>query len=632
MRKLILAVFIITLSGMAALASEPLEIMFVLDNSGSMKLNDPQFHTGKFVAEFIENVSLEARVGMIVFDSETRVILPLTSVTEPDIRDRVSRGLDNLNYQGQWTCSPAAIERGLYELKHSGTGNARRMIIFLTDGLVDTGDPARDGEQLQWLTDNLTADALKNGIRLFCIAFTESADYQLLQTLAQKTDGEYYRAMQVADIQTILDSVYRAIVPRATETAGGATTTPTPSTADLMVAILAELQSKTGLIIGGFIIIVFILMILLFRRRQPTPRIIVSGNDNGAGTGRGFAPVDGTKPKNDTPIWKKPEDDGPGQADPPLKKEPDMPVGEKDEPMWDGPDSDDSHSVDSETPDPPVKETLAPAREPTHPISTRGGSEGKLSPAVLEDLGNVTGQAIYNLTRPTIRIGRNEKLNDIAIPERTVSKQHAVIEFKDNMFYLIDLRSANGTFLNHRRFSDPGKVMETPLKNGDRITFDVFEFQFLVDDEQPVDRTLLRPIDYPAPQKKSDPSEEASPAPEFLPDTPSDAANSALVETTKSAIEEPPETTVVETTLLSRKSLENITAGGITDDLSSDEETLIHDDSGNPFPETDEPVSCYNHPDKIGLHTCDICAYDFCTECIQEDSAGCVCKECARLI
>jgi len=119
--------------------------------------------------------------------------------------------------------------------------------------------------------------------------------------------------------------------------------------------------------------------------------------------------------------------------------------------------------------------------------------------ATLQDLSYCTGQRTIDIDKPVIRIGRQKGMNDIVIPKRTVSKQHARIEYKNDMFYLVDLRSANGSYLNFMLISDRHKMNEVPLKNSDRIAFDEFEFLFFLEEEENVDQTLLRQIDIPMP-------------------------------------------------------------------------------------------------------------------------------------
>jgi len=77
----------------------------------------------------------------------------------------------------------------------------------MTDGIVDTGNADRDLEKTKWLKEDLAADAADAGIRIFGIAFTENADFELIQSLAQNTDGEYYRALLADDLQKVFSNL-----------------------------------------------------------------------------------------------------------------------------------------------------------------------------------------------------------------------------------------------------------------------------------------------------------------------------------------------------------------------------------------------------------------------------------------
>jgi len=63
----------------------------------------------------------------------------------------------------------------------------------------------------------------------------------------------------------------------------------------------------------------------------------------------------------------------------------------------------------------------------------------------------------------TATIGRSTS-NDICVPDRHVSRQHAVITYRDGIFMINDLNSANGTFVNDAPISEP-----FPLFSGDVI-------------------------------------------------------------------------------------------------------------------------------------------------------------------
>ena len=85
----------------------------------------------------------------------------------------------------------------------------------------------------------------------------------------------------------------------------------------------------------------------------------------------------------------------------------------------------------------------------------------------------------YVLTEgATVTIGRSSN-NDIQIAEQHVSRQHAVINYRDGIFMINDLGSSNGTFVNDQQIAEP-----FPLFAGDVIRFFVPVMNFLAADEQ----------------------------------------------------------------------------------------------------------------------------------------------------
>lgn len=71
----------------------------------------------------------------------------------------------------------------------------------------------------------------------------------------------------------------------------------------------------------------------------------------------------------------------------------------------------------------------------------------------------------FELVGPSITIGRADD-NDIVIDDNMVSRHHARLEMRGNTCTLTDLGSANGTWVNGRRISEPA-----PLQINDSIRF-----------------------------------------------------------------------------------------------------------------------------------------------------------------
>lgn len=382
----------------AVKSATPVDVMTVLDNSGSMKKNDPQFLTREVVSTFSTSLAPNSRLGIILFDENVEVVLGLTDVNAPDFKEQVARSLNRVDYRGQRTDIPAGVERALYELRAHGRPEAQRIVIFLTDGIVDVGSPAKDLERERWLREDLALEAKRLGIRIFGIAFTEGADFQLIQSVAQTTGGDYFRVLAAADIpgtfeqistriQEMTQMVEQAAAKELPETVVPSGSAPAPQLSPAVVQVLVPPSDRWLWLLGGvgLVFLGLVAVVILRSSRRPTPKV--------------------------------------------------------------------------------------PA-------------------ATLYDRSGQSGAEQYALKEP-IKIGRDEKTNDIVIPHDTVSSQHATIEFKDGVFYLRDLRSMNGTFVNGKMFSDREAIREVPLKNRDRIRFDASEFEFIRDELADAKQTVV---------------------------------------------------------------------------------------------------------------------------------------------
>jgi len=70
----------------------------------------------------------------------------------------------------------------------------------------------------------------------------------------------------------------------------------------------------------------------------------------------------------------------------------------------------------------------------------------------------------FFLTGSAVTLGRSPQ-NDVYIPDQRASRRHAELRWDGELCTLHDLDSANGTYLNGRRISEPAT-----LQDGDQIT------------------------------------------------------------------------------------------------------------------------------------------------------------------
>jgi len=82
-------------------------------------------------------------------------------------------------------------------------------------------------------------------------------------------------------------------------------------------------------------------------------------------------------------------------------------------------------------------------------------------------------------------IGRGED-NTIVLADSTVSRSHAVVEWRDGHFFLRDAGSRNGVFLNDERVED------SPLKSDDRFRVGDRVFTYFAGEEREVTQAFLK--------------------------------------------------------------------------------------------------------------------------------------------
>jgi diguanylate cyclase (GGDEF)-like protein len=80
----------------------------------------------------------------------------------------------------------------------------------------------------------------------------------------------------------------------------------------------------------------------------------------------------------------------------------------------------------------------------------------------------------YLLSLPSIAIGRGRD-NDIVLPSDCVSRRHARFDRRADGFYLVDMNSTNGIFVN----DEPQRVTERRLRRGDQVSVGDTIFKYL---------------------------------------------------------------------------------------------------------------------------------------------------------
>ena len=106
----------------------------------------------------------------------------------------------------------------------------------------------------------------------------------------------------------------------------------------------------------------------------------------------------------------------------------------------------------------------------------------------------------------TLTIGRSPSVS-IPIDDKTLSREHTQVYVQGNRYFVRDLGSKNGTYLNNQLVKQP-----TPLKHGDRIRVGSASFMILWDPEDVAAEAPAAPAPSPAPATRTASAPRPAPA------------------------------------------------------------------------------------------------------------------------
>ena len=183
-----------------------LDVIFVMDYSGSMNANDPDHTASGMVKAFIDTVhSADIRIGFVAYNDRIVSSAAPVSVKTQEERDALKAQMDSAGYSGN-----TDIGLGLnyaYGLSGQETGR-KRMIVLISDGESDLKG-SKTGRSLEISNADLknTVDACQSqGIPIYTVAFGKyDGSKEVLKEIAKETNAGNYTVEQP---ETLIDVLY----------------------------------------------------------------------------------------------------------------------------------------------------------------------------------------------------------------------------------------------------------------------------------------------------------------------------------------------------------------------------------------------------------------------------------------
>lgn len=188
---------------------EQLDIIFVIDSSGSMKTNDPSGIALDMVQAFIDTMQTQGiRIGYVAYNDG------IVSFSAPDVigtvekREKLKGEIDSITYAGD-TDIGLGVSRACELL--DTRENSHKIMVLISDGETDL--PAgsfRTAEQSNQELEYCIRQCMKKDIPIYTIAFGKyDGNRRLLEQAAEATQAESYSAQQPKDLMEILYGIFQ---------------------------------------------------------------------------------------------------------------------------------------------------------------------------------------------------------------------------------------------------------------------------------------------------------------------------------------------------------------------------------------------------------------------------------------
>ena len=192
-----------------------LDVVFVVDNSTSMRRVDQNRVAPEALNVFAGTLPRGSRFGVVLFASGGELVKDLKNTSSPGLVGSLADALALIRYRGRLHNLPAGVERAIYELRENGRGEAKKIILVLSGGRSISGTPTATTENTRWLLNGLTEEAKRNGVRIFIAVLGNEADFRIPQAVALATGGSYFRASNAAALPAVLSKVMDSLTQAA---------------------------------------------------------------------------------------------------------------------------------------------------------------------------------------------------------------------------------------------------------------------------------------------------------------------------------------------------------------------------------------------------------------------------------
>lgn len=189
-------------------AGTPLDVVLVIDTSGSMKFlgsspEQPMTDAKTAAKVFVSNLPSNAQTGVVSFESTSKIEQDMVLLNSYNNKSLVNNAISALKALGGTAMGDGMAEANTMLI--NGRPASKKVMVVLTDGVSNSGSD-KEG-------DNAIAIAKANGITIYTIGLgtEEYIDEPVLKKIALETGGLYYNAPTSSELNRVYNSIAQEI-------------------------------------------------------------------------------------------------------------------------------------------------------------------------------------------------------------------------------------------------------------------------------------------------------------------------------------------------------------------------------------------------------------------------------------
>ena len=197
----------------------PVDVVFVLDVSLSMRTADPYQIANKAMNMFIDMLEIgRDQVGVVAYAGRVTYSRELTLLTYENVA-QLQESINNLQH-ASWTDHPLGLLEAIHIMYARHTKERQPIIIFLTDGNFNIFPyGARTVAQAEYDKAMAISLAQERNIPIYSIGlnFDGALDRRYIQVVADETGGLAFETANAEDLPDILSVIYYLMIRKQLE-------------------------------------------------------------------------------------------------------------------------------------------------------------------------------------------------------------------------------------------------------------------------------------------------------------------------------------------------------------------------------------------------------------------------------